>query len=391
MIKKSLGLVILTLLASILYLSFASPSLAEEDDSSHVDEVKKQIDELQQKLSEVRNQKQSLSSTINYLDTQVSLAETEINQTEAEIQLLEKQIGSLLGKIDILNTNLDKISEVLVNRISESYKANQTQPNMMLLLTNNFSDFFRTYKYLKVSQRHDREVIFSLEEARTNYDTQKQLKETKQVEVEALQKKLLTQKASLDVQKSQKQAALRITQNDEARYQTQLANAMAELNAIQSIIAGKGKETEVGSVKQGSRIASVIPGASTCSNGGHLHFEVTNNGATQNPANYLSSKSVTWDNSPDGSFGFSGGWSWPIDDPIRITQGYGMTFYASTLRYYGGAPHTGIDMINDNYIVKAVQDGTLYQGGIGCKGGTLRYVRVDHGDGISTFYLHVNY
>lgn len=365
--------------------------LSAQEDSGKVDDVRKQIEELQKKLSEVRSQKQTLSTTINYLDTQVSLTETEINQTEAEINLLQKQINSLTGKIDILNTNLDKISGVLVNRIAESYKASQTQPSMMLLLTNNFSHFFKSYKYLKVSQRHDREVIFSLEEARTNYDTQKHLKEEKQTAVEKLQDKLITQKSSLDVQKNQKQAALRVTQNDETRYQQQLANAMAELNAIQSIIAGKGKETEVGAVKQGSRIASVIPGASTCSNGGHLHFEVTQSNVTQNPANFLSSKSVTWDNSPDGSFGFGGGWPWPLDDPIRVTQGYGMTFYASTLRYYGGAPHTGIDMVNDNYVVKAVQDGTLYQGGIGCKGGTLRYVRVDHGNGTSTLYLHVNY
>jgi hypothetical protein len=158
-------------------------------------------------------------------------------------------------------------------------------------------------KYLKVSQQHDREVIFALEEARTNYDTQKTVKETKQAEVTALQSKLIQQKTELDSQKEAKQAALRVTQNDERRYQTQLANAMAELEAIQSIIAGKGDETKVGEVKTGDRIASVIPGASACSNGGHLHLEITQNGAHRNPAAYLSSNDVTWDNSPDGPFG----------------------------------------------------------------------------------------
>ena len=80
-----------------------------------------------------------------------------------------------------------------------------------------------------------------------------------------------------------------------------------------------------------------------------------------------------------------------MNDPIRITQGYGMTYYASVLKYYGGSPHTGLDMVNDDYGVKAVRPGTLYQGAIGCGGGTLRYVRVKQDDGYDTYYLHVNY
>ena len=69
-----------------------------------------------------------------------------------------------------------------------------------------------------------------------------------------------------------------------------------------------------------------------------------------------------------------------------------MTFYASVLRYYGGSPHTGLDMVNSDYQVKAVQPGTLYRGAIGCGGGTLRYVHVKHTDGgADTYYLHVNY
>jgi septal ring factor EnvC (AmiA/AmiB activator) len=389
MIMKHLLRFSTALTALTLTLIITGTIFAQED----LDQVRREIEELQDKLEQVQSEKQSLSQTVSFLNTKISLAQAEISQTEAEIGNLQKQIDSLQGKIGILNTNLEKISEVLVNRIAESYKnTNHNQPVMLLLLSNRFSDFFRSYKYLKVSQQHDREVIFALEEARTNYDTQKTIKEVKQDEVEALQDKLLEQKAQLDGQKDAKQAALRVTQNDERRYQAQLATAMAELEAIQSIIAGKGDETKVGAVAEGARIATVIPGPSTCSNGGHLHLEMTQNGAHRNPAAYLSSKDVTWDNSPDGPFAFTGSWRWPIADPVRITQGYGMTFYAATLRYYGGAPHTGLDMVNNtNFTVSSMKDGTLFRGAIGCKGGTLRYVRVEHADGISSYYLHVNY
>ena len=176
------------------------------------------------------------------------------------------------------------------------------------------------------------------------------------------------------------------------KYQDELASALAELEAIQGIISGKGAETEVKDVSEGEKIASVIPSASACSSGAHLHFEVVKDNAHVNPASLLSSKNVVWDNKPDESFGFSGSWRWPVEDTVRITQGYGMTFFAATLRYYGGNPHTGLDMINPgNYSVSSVKPGKLFRGSIRCGGGTLRYVRVQQADGYDTYYLHVNY
>jgi len=388
LLSKKRFLLLFVLLTTVA-LRLAGMTYAEDD----LDQKKREIDELQKKLEEIQGEKQSLSQTINYLSTKIKLTESEISKTEVEIQRLEEQITTLVGKIDLLNVNLSKLSEIMVNRVNASYKNANTQPVFLLLVSDGFSDFFRRYKYLKVSQQHDREVMFALEEARTNYDTQKSVKEEKQIEVEELQKKLISQRTVVERQQKDKQAALNLTQNDERKYQQQLQKALAELEAIQSIIAGKGTETESGTVKEGDRIASVIPSSSPCSNGAHLHFEVAKAGVHLNPANYLTGKDVTWDNSPDGPFDFSGSWPWPINDPVRVTQGYGMTFYAATMRYYGGAPHTGIDMINKNneHTVKAVRSGKLYRGSIACGGGALRYVRVEQEDGFDTYYLHVNY
>ncbi len=353
---------------------------------------KKEIEELQQKITELQSQKQTLAQTVTYLNTRIQLAQKEIDATETEILILTDQVEALNSKIEVLDMNLDKLTELLINRVNASYKSASTQPIYYLLTNAGLSDLMKKYKYFKASQQNDRVVIYSLEEAKNNYDAQKKLKEEKQAEVESLQKTLIAKKSSLDQQQKEKEAALTVTRNDEKRFQEQLARALAEIRAIQSIIAGAGQESRVGEVKEGDEIASVIPGASACSSGAHLHLEIAKDKVNLNPADYLSNKSVVWDNSPDGPFGFGGSWRWPINEPVRITQGYGMTFYAATLRYYGGKPHTGIDMVNnDNYDVSAVQGGVLYRGAIACGGGTLRYVRVEHTDGISSYYLHVNY
>jgi peptidoglycan hydrolase CwlO-like protein len=379
------GLFIVVLMV---FLGVVKPVAGEDQ----VKGIKDEIEALEKRLQEIQGEKQSLAQTINLLTTRMQLTQSQIDQTQGEITTLQSQIETLAGKIGVLDTNLDRLTIVMVSRVNASYKQGRVEPFELLLMSDGLTDFFRRYKYMRASQQHDRKVIFALEEARTNYDAQKQVKEQKQAEMELLQAKLVEQKASLDSQQRAKQQALVITRNDERRYQQQLAQALAELQAIQSIIAGKGKESEVGPVKAGEKIASVIPGPSACSTGAHLHFEVVKDNKHQNPATYLSSKSVTWSNKPDGPFGFGGSWSWPIPEPITITQGFGMTFYAATMKYYGGAPHTGIDMVNSsNYAVMAVQDGTLFRGAIGCGGGTLRYVRVTHTDGLDTYYLHVNY
>jgi len=166
-----------------------------------------------------------------------------------------------------------------------------------------------------------------------------------------------------------------------------LAQAQAELVAIQGIIAGLGKEVKVGNVGEGERVASIIQGSSPCSTGTHLHFEVAQNGAGRDPFGLLRSTNLSWDNADPAQNG-SGSWNWPLNDPIKITQGYGHTSYSSR---YTGNVHTGVDMVSDNATVKAAKPGELYQGSMKCGSGNLIYVHVKQNEGYDTYYLHVNY
>ena len=91
----------------------------------------------------------------------------------------------------------------------------------------------------------------------------------------------------------------------------------------------------------------------------------------------------------EGAISPHGSWDWPIDQNIMISQGFGMTPYARAGAYNGG-PHTGIDMYSTSGLgIKAVKGGKLVRGGIACGGGTLRYKKVDQGDGAVSYYLHV--
>ena len=368
--------------------SFSSVSGISDDEFNQKNQ---EVLELEAKVAEYASAAKTLFNQIGLMNSQIQLTSLKIQQTQNSIAILEEQIAELSGKIDKLDVSLNRLSVIFLDRVVETYKQGKTDSFYLLLSSNSFADFARQLKYLRVLQTNDRRIMLSLEEARLNYDNQKQEKEIKQKELETLKVQLDQQNANLIVQKSDKEHLLAVTKNDEKKYQALLSQARAELEAIQSIIAGEGQETGAGTVSQGEKIASVISGTSACSTGTHLHFEVRKAGQVQNPFSYLTNISLI--NSSGGdSYSLSGSWSWPIHEPIRLTQGHGSdTWWVRS----GIAPysfHTGIDIVSDNLEVISVGEGELYNGSVKCGGGQLRYVRVEHKDSdISTYYLHINY
>lgn len=374
------------------------PARAEECGCSDTEQDEKacnaqKITCLQTKISEKQSQAQTLANIITVLSSQISVQELQIRQTKLEIAKLIDEVDALTNRISGINVSLDRMSLAMIERISTNYKRREVNAFYLLLNSESLEHFSTKYKYIKLAQAHTTDVMKQTESQKIDYDEQKRLKEEKQKEIEQKRALLQTQQNQLTSQRADQQVLLDQTKNDEKRYQEELARTLAESGAIRSIVAGRGQEIKIGEVKEGDKIASVISGASPCSNGTHLHFEVVKDGAHENPANYLKGISANWNNQPDDTFGFNGSWEWPLNNAAKINQGYGMTWYARVRRAYGGSPHTGIDMMSKdgNLTVKAVKDGTLYAGAIACGGRSLHYVKVEHKDnGLSTYYLHVN-
>lgn len=367
---------------------------SEDDTDSYLRCVNEKKACLEATLRNIQSQKVTLNNTIALINGKVALQELQIQRTEAELTRLEKEVNELTKRISGLNVSLDKLSNLLVERIQEQYKAIRVTAISSALSAKYLAQAVSKASYAAHTGERTAEAMERAELQRIEYDAQKIIKEEKQEEVEVKKSQLEKEQQVLTKQRSEQQFLLNETANDEKKFQELLAKTMAEIDAIQSIISGKGSESKVGAVNEGERIASVIQGASTCSTGTHLHFEVVKDKVHRDPAGFLKNVSITWNNSPDGAFGLGGDWNWPLNDPVRITQGYGMTYYARVRRAYGGAPHTGIDLVSKNgdATVKAVKKGILYRGSIRCGGGQLKYVKLEHDEGgYSTYYLHVNY
>lgn len=372
----------------------ATASESGEISEEEKKEIQEKIDELTKKLGEVQQEKNTLSSTIKLLDNKILLNEQQVRQTQLEIRVTQSEVEDLSERVEGLKETLSELSLALIHRVQEQYKQRSSDSVSRLFATTGAADFFKHDKYLAKARAHTQDLIMTTEEKRQNYDAQRNAKEEKQNDLEALELRLEQQKQELSQQQEDKRQLLVVTQNNERLYQEQLAAAQAEAAGLLLIKAGKGNEVEVGEVKEGEVIANIILGKSPCSSGTHLHFEVIKDGNYSNPFGWLKSASLI-NNSSDPT-NATGSWPWPVSDAARITQGYGMTWYARVMRAYGGGPHTGVDMVSKTSTqrqVRAVRSGTLYRGAIRCGGGDMRYVKVKHKDdsSVSSVYVHVNY
>jgi len=363
----------------VIFLGMGIKGVSAQTDECAGKPVDQRISCYNDKINLLTSQSKTLSNQIAQFNAQIKLTQLKISQTEDKITLLG-------GRIDQLEGSLDALSTAFSSRAVETYKMSRLgDPFFILISAPNLTETISRFHYLERIQGADRDLLQRLQTAQTNYKGQK-------TEQEQLQKELNTQKANLDKQKADKAALLAVTKNDEKRYQKLLEEARAELAAT----LGLGTEKYLRDVSEGDTIGQVIPSASGCSSGQHLHFEVHVGDSVQDPNNYLKSISFSYSYDSDqygyyGTINPHGSWNWPMNDPILINQGFGPHGFATT--FYPGGVHNGIDIDSgSSATVKAVKGGKLYGGAYTCTGsypGTLLYAKIVQSDNITVWYLHM--
>lgn len=400
LLKIVLNIIFLSLLLSsnVTAQSVSVPSTPSATPTINLMEeiLKNQIDEYNQKLLDLLKAKDTLYNQIKIFNLKIDQTQLIIKQTTSSIASLKKEIYYLDSEIKKLNSSINNLSIIHTEDVNQNYKLLKKNPFYIMFTAGNFNRFFENYKYLSIIQKDNQNTLEKLESLRANYNTQKLEKAKKQSELEIRETQLIQQKNSLAEQKKSKSDLLLITKNDEARYQTLLNQAMAEYEAIQSILIGKGEEILVGEIKKNDKIASLIPGPSCNSSGTHLHFMVKKNSNPENPFNHLKPNVEYIDHTGGDPFNPIGTWNWPIKEIIAFEQGYGVTQAIKNKSWVSKiySFHTGIDIYSKTSLdVYSTHDGFLYRGKFNYQGCVLKYVKVKDksDDNLSTLYLHVNY
>lgn len=239
------GLVVVTLFWNASAISVLAQSVSPSPSPTatpgpDLTDINRRIAELQAKLDEVRKEKNSLSTEIRFLDNKILLNEKEIEKTELEIRITVSEIEDLAERISGLKTTLTQLSENLISRVQTQYKQKASDPISRMFATTGIADFLKEDKYREKVRVHTQDLLITTEEKRQNYNEEKTVKEEKQKELEALERRLASQRGELDQQKAAKRKLLDQTNNSEQNYQRLLAEAQAELSSLSRFTSGRG-------------------------------------------------------------------------------------------------------------------------------------------------------
>ncbi len=379
---------LLTLFSSLLTFSVNAQNYDELADQ--LKKKQEEIKQVQQQLSQSQAQEKTLKTQLAYIDAQNKLTELKIEETEFQLKKLDKEINDLSGRIERLSTSVDSISQVLLERIVNTYKHSGTTTLDMIFSSRGVTDLLERLKYLQVAQANDKKVLYQLQATKTTYNDQKTDRQTRQEEQEKLKKDLEKYTEQLVEQKKAKDELLRATQNDEKKFQDLLAKLRADTDSISRALAGAG--TKIGSVKKGERIAGI--GMSGCTTGPHLHLEVMTPAHVENgviigrenkvdPKPYIDSGRFAKPNLSYTGSDCSQGGSCSNGD---ITTRFGQVYFLGT--------HAGLDIADFfGASIYVAEDGEAYttQDTKACylTGTVGKGVFVDHKNGIVTLYWHI--
>ncbi len=207
---------------------------------SNPEELNKIVQLCTQKANELHSAANTLSSQIQYIDTQIYLATLKIQETQDKIISTQKEIEILGSRIEGLDNSLSYLSKLLLNKVVAGYKKRTVSLLDILFDSQNATDVLDRIKYMKTAQDSNQKLLVQVQETKLNFDEQKQLREDKKKQLDALQLTLAQQKVNLEDQQVTKKNLLTATENSESQYQTLLDKAKRELSGFSAFTQSAG-------------------------------------------------------------------------------------------------------------------------------------------------------
>ncbi|MCI1952842.1 MAG: peptidoglycan DD-metalloendopeptidase family protein [Clostridiales bacterium] len=317
-------------------------------------------------LKEDQSQKEAYQQTL--LD-QKRVVEGQISTSIAQIDALDKQIKDKEAEISDKQTAVSEDISLLKERLYALYVSGEASNMEILLSSQNLNDLSDKIEALQMVTKHDTDLIGRLKGELSDVEAAKQT-------VESDKQEATNAKTALD----ERQQELTQLSNEAGQAIQQISSSASSLEDQNAQLAQKEAEA---SAAIDSWMANYYAQRQTQS-------QTNNNNTYQSGSGDSNQGSNNTSGNQENSS--SSGLNWPAPSAHTITTGF---------EYRWGAFHNGYDLsgsgVYGTSIVAAASGTIAYvssgfgDGYYGCRdgGGFGNYVIIDHGNGLSTLYGHM--
>ena len=375
--RKKLVSVLAAVMAAIMVLTLVLSLVPTKAYAASSSEIRKQINGLQEKRTEMKSQMKELQD-------QYKANEDEISDIVARKNLIDQEIGLLHAQVDNINEQITAYGVLIADKQDELDAAQENYDNLneeyktrirtmeeegtlsyweVLFKANSFSDLLDRMSMIEEIAASDNRRLEALDEATKAVATAQEELATEKADLEQTKEELNSTQAELDAKREEADGVI-----------AELVAKGQEIEGLQDELESEDQdllkqiaqmEKEYNAAKHQEWLAymatyTTVAPATTAPSGGS-----GNNGSStpSSGGSWLRPCSYTYMSSP---FGF------------RTSPTAGASSY-----------HQGVDLASPaNTPVYATRSGivttTTYSGSAGY------YVTINHGDGFSSIYMHLN-
>ncbi|OKZ57756.1 MAG: hypothetical protein BHV99_00650 [Clostridium sp. 26_21] len=306
--------------------------------AENITELQEKSNQINENITETTNRLQAVQEEVSEnmkqlqeLDVQLAQSEEELNKINIEVSNLTSQIAENEQKLSKVQSQYDKIKNVLDARVIEMYKSDNLQFLGVLLAAKNVKELIKTYEKLILLSKYDKGLLDNAEQQIEEIQTTKKILDEK--------KKQVVESKQLQQRKTQ------VVQNSKTRREYYLSKLTKQEQELQAQID-------------------------------EYNTQVTQ---IENEIKILALGSISED--------YIGGvFVWPVPGRTSLTSLYGMRVHPITGAY---KLHTGIDIsapLGTNFVAAA--NGVVSKATYNTAYGNM--VIIDHGGGVQTLYAHGN-
>lgn len=359
--KKLLFSAVLFLLTAALLFGSVAQYVPVQVEAASSKEIKEELDELKKEQEELKKEKNELKAQINdnmsemeklvaqkdVIDVEIFLLGEQIDNMNLQLQTYNLLIADKQKELDAARARYDDLSARYKDRIREMEMYGKLSYWSVLAQANSFGDLLDRLSMISEIQLADERRMKELDEAAKEVEQAQAMLAEEKAALEEARAELDVAQAELEVKRQEADDLLAqlIAQGDE--YETLMDALEEEINKSVEEIAKTEKEYNAAKKKEE---AAALP--------------------SKPPAGAASA-----------------GWHMPIASYTRLSSPYGYRTHPVTGEKQSF--HNGVDLAAPQGTnILAARGGTVTKVGHSSTNGF--YVTINHGDGFSTSYLHMD-